>query len=395
MIRVSGFRDTLALMDAIYEFPPEETRPGEQHGVSTLWPVDEPMPVAVSERAPFVVQDHGATPFEELVEFGPLPAEDEVRARFGGETGAALRKSVEVKGVDALGYYVSFHAKGAQWGIYLKAARVDWMASEVLGDLRVSFEERRRIAMRLIHAHEMFHFAVDYMSSQWELITEHSVHRPARALRDPRLGYDPREEALANAHMLMTCRRGPRVPGLAAAVRAFVKQQPQGYRDAAELLKPGRFDEACEALSRAWQEEAEPTWLPGICDVDHLLLFPRGSSLDWRLCPIFLVHDESLIQLPSLQWDLFRATGLIQHTPRFDKQLARLPMHLQERWPRTKSQLEVDVSRGGLGFKCWERKGDVTVYSARLDRNYRVHVEHRPEGWFAVSVGTHTSMGHD
>ena len=59
------------------------------------------------------------------------------------------------------------------------------------------------LAFRLIHQHEMFHFAADYALAQLEVLSGKPVWLPAREqLRDKMLGYRVHEEQLANAWMM-------------------------------------------------------------------------------------------------------------------------------------------------------------------------------------------------
>jgi hypothetical protein len=68
---------------------------------------------------------------EELMEFAAQSETDLVRG-LGGRAGIdeKLRSRLVSAGVDALGWYVSFHQIGIQWGIYL---RVSGLLTTALG----------------------------------------------------------------------------------------------------------------------------------------------------------------------------------------------------------------------------------------------------------------------
>ena len=73
------------------------------------------------------------------------------------------------------------------------------MASEVLSSLSCHPGTKLLLAIRALHQHELYHFAVDYYCSQIEALTGKPCHSPGRNLRDRKLGYYPLEEGLANA----------------------------------------------------------------------------------------------------------------------------------------------------------------------------------------------------
>ena len=106
------------------------------------------------------------------------------------------------------------------------------LAGSTFASLKVDLNTKLQIAFRALHQHELFHFAVDYMSSQLGGILGMPCHKPARGLMDPRAGYILLEEELANAHMIRASRGGHaklRAQGKAKVLREFVREQPPGY----------------------------------------------------------------------------------------------------------------------------------------------------------------------
>ena len=61
---------------------------------------------------------------DEIFEIGAEIDEDRLQQALGGGLGESVRKSIEMRGVDALGWYVTFHGRGVQWGIYIKSSSV-------------------------------------------------------------------------------------------------------------------------------------------------------------------------------------------------------------------------------------------------------------------------------
>src|SRR5207249_2015923 len=178
---------------------------------------------------------------EELVEFAP-PDESELIAALGGAPKAReiLRSRLINSGVDGLAWYVSFHQEGIQWGVYMPVTGIALTALGAFGRLQCDFQTKLRLAFRLIHQHELFHFAVDYASAQLEVLGGRPVWVPARdRLRGPK-GYKVREEKLANAWMLRSLWRGDsslKLKGRREGVREFVGWMPEGYRDALNVKR--------------------------------------------------------------------------------------------------------------------------------------------------------------
>ena len=143
---------------------------------------------------------------------------------FGFWPGYDVRRAALVKGVDGLAWYVTFHARGPQWGIYLPVSSIVGVAETVFGTTTLDLPARMRLAAHVMHQHELFHFAVDYMTGLWELLYQRPCWKPGLNLRNTS-GYYELEEQLANAHMLRRINavtKGLKVSGRAAVLRRFV-----------------------------------------------------------------------------------------------------------------------------------------------------------------------------
>ena len=139
---------------------------------------------------------------EEIFEIGAEIDEEIIVDAMGDEKGGPIRRSIQTKGTDGLAWYTTFHAIGAQWGIYIPVSSIFYLTSNVFNKLDTDWDTKFRIAFRALHQHELFHFAVDYLTSQWEAFTGKPCHKPARRLKNPEKGYNILEETLANAGML-------------------------------------------------------------------------------------------------------------------------------------------------------------------------------------------------
>jgi hypothetical protein len=199
--------------------------------------------------------------------------------------------------------------------------------------------------------------------------------------------------------MLRSCQRGGsklRVRGRAAALHAFTVLQPKGYRDAHRYVSSPAFVAGCEQLARDYIR-CIPEYKRGdIPSLDVIGLYRQWPQLDWRYCPVHVLHDTALLKLPALKIDLFRTVEAIEESRVFLSSLARAPLPIQRAWIKVKQQLATDTAIRGLDFKAWERRKDAVVYSVRLGQNFRAHLERHSlaNRWIAVALGSHTRMGH-
>jgi len=127
---------------AIYEADPDEVYRGYERGVSTLWEENgsSEMPdAALSQQSEEWTEDEEShlppVPVEEIFEHDAEIDEDNLIPAMDGEAGERIRKSVMVQGVDGLAWYVTFHAKGAQWGIYIPVSSIIYMIYDVFDKL--------------------------------------------------------------------------------------------------------------------------------------------------------------------------------------------------------------------------------------------------------------------
>ena len=390
---------------AIYNLPPDEIYRGNELGVQTLWTGDEPDLDKLSYDSVTDAEPPNSeflpapTQIEEIFEIGADIDTERLVASFGGLEGERIKKSIECdRGTDALAWYVTFHGKGVQWGIYVPMLSIGYVMNNVLGRLDCDLVTKFRLAFRMLHQHELFHFATDYMASQLEAIVGAPCHKPARELKDEQLGYILLEEQLANAHMIRSFRSVPRpyrVSGTGDAIRKFVKAQPPGYRDGIKSISPDMFLKGCDELGRNYGE-CIPHDPRGLGAVDLTALYPIRPKIDWRYCPIHIIHDETRLALPPIELELFRNIESILESENFLNQLSKLPQLIQKKWPKTKNLLKATTSAHGLDFKLWEKQSNRSIFSVRLSDSYRAHLSYSRVNhlWTAENIGTHTAMGH-
>jgi len=101
----------------------------------------------------------------ELFEFAPGIDQERVEAALGGERGDAIARATEIHGVDALAWYVPFHAIGAKRGIYISTAGILYLISRVFQEIDASSTAKLQMSVRALHQHEIFHLARERLTS--------------------------------------------------------------------------------------------------------------------------------------------------------------------------------------------------------------------------------------
>lgn len=297
MTKIQQIRDALAeyVPDAAEDSIPPERAEGGEYPSTAIWNDDAGLVIhqpAMGESSP--------QPYFEFA----ADAEGDIEHALGQGLGEQVWRASLVRGTDAFAYYVPFHQRGAQWGIYLPVSGLRQVATEILGPLPLSLASKVRLAAVLMHRHEIFHFAVEYMTSLWELAHQKPCWKPGRQLKEE-CGYYPLEEKLANAYMLRGITTLPddlTAPDLMQTMRAFVARQPRGYRDALTGIDSKVFRPECDRLCLEyldmWNGGQAPEEIFGPVISELLLLEGR---LDWRYCPIHVVHDAQRLALADIQ----------------------------------------------------------------------------------------------
>ncbi len=415
---ISSIRKGLAKIDGALEvFPPHPGYEGSQEALKsarTIWWGENSI---TSDADNFINSDAEPQFHPEDVDaedsgvdgvfggFDPvLEIAADVDERFpglGGEEGKKIHQSVLLHGMDALGWYASFHNPGLQWGIYIPISGIVYLIKHAFGDLSAPLETKAHLAFHAILNHELFHFATDYAIAQAELAHQEPWYVPAKkAFRDGNPKYCVEEEQLANAYMLSAFRSmkpALRVRGKQAALRAFVEKQPEGYRDAVSV-KPLHWDRLLETLAHRFGERtgksaSHPALWYSSLGFDWPRQFPIRPRIDWRYCPIHLIDDSERLGIPPGWLSFFSRLSGIHETDEFRKKLDKLAPPVQRAWARTRQKLGNSITTG-LDFKKWDRGVD-DLYSVRINDNFRAHLQ-RPRGsgyWLAVAIGYHKEMG--
>jgi hypothetical protein len=363
MRRVNQIRDGLRrIPNSLVDFPPEPSFRGVEPGVTTtpIWTGDyeaadsthgRMMPdksLADSEEED--ENDAGMPPdFDPVIEIGADV--DETLPALRGEAGEQIRRSVLLHGMDALGWYVSFHVVGIQWGIYIPVTGIAYLIENVLSKLTATLDTKVHLAFHAILNHELFHFGTDYTVAQAELIHQEPWWVPAKeAFKRGTPSYCVIEEQLANAYMLKafrTMKLALSIRGKQRALREFTKTQPEGYRDGWRIRSQdwdGCLGTLAEQYGRSSTKgAANPLlWERGL-GFDWVGQFPRRPRIDWRYCPVHLVNDGALLGIPPDFLTFFSRILAFEESERFLKRLRNMPDSVQKAWKKTKRNLAVAI----------------------------------------------------
>lgn len=331
-----------------------------------------------------------------IAELPPDVERDSAIPLISPERADEIRTRIMVQGTDALGWYVTFHQTAHQWGAYLSADGIRFLADPthgIFGRLNINPRRRVELACHAILRHELMHFAVDCMAAQWELAIGLRCFWPAREnLRNPNLGYDPFEEELANGYMLRGFRYPSqllREPGAFQLLEAFVATMPPGYQWGIGRVRKSAFNGLLEIQSCNFEGSIERPYTTSFEGFGHLALYPPLRPIDWRYCTIML--DTGIGAVP-LSVRIITSINTIQEGPNFRKSIQRMDRTAQRGWERVKEKLRVSTQIASLDFKLWQQD----VFSVRVNGSVRAHLRIIRESgeWIAEAIGSHKEMGH-
>tara|TARA_Y100001960_G_C14703859_1_gene843240 strand:- start:308 stop:1522 length:1215 start_codon:yes stop_codon:yes gene_type:complete len=403
MKRISDIRIDLknisgALSDII---PPETSKKGEQEALTIYRPdeisaldsdfINNENPISDSISA-----ENNPIPYFELP---PEIEKGNLEKILSDEAGNDLERALKVDGMDAHGWYVSFHYTGPQWGIYIPKSEILKFAIFVFRKLKCNPEKMMELAFESIYRHELCHFFIDYIVAQRELISGSPHYLKFKQwLKKTNQRYFPSEEKIANAWMLRGLKypaKNLRASGALELLRKYSKLQPAGYNEGYTILDKPQFICELEGLIYEIACQAEVNHLPSPNSVDVFKLFPLYETDAWKYCPIHIVNDTSDKGLPDFEINLFPKISNILESEKFSKKIHKQTIKIQNNWRKAQDQIAISTGFKGLDFKKFTKVGE-NVFSIRLDSNIRVHLiyEKDSSSWVAYDVGSHREMGH-
>jgi ADP-ribosylglycohydrolase len=98
----------------------------------------------------------GMTPdFDPVIEIGADV--DETFPALGGEAGEQIRRSFLLYGMDALGWYVSFHVVKVQWGIYIPVTGIAYLIKNALSKLTATLDAKANLGSEWVEDYRQWH----------------------------------------------------------------------------------------------------------------------------------------------------------------------------------------------------------------------------------------------
>jgi hypothetical protein len=321
--------------------------------------------------------------------------ESAVRELAGAAGGEYQRLSL-LRGVDAFAWYLSFHQRAYQWGIYAPVTGVAAYAVQALSEAGITWQEKINVALRAILAHERFHFAADVGTAQVELAIQRALYLPSRQNVASWPALRLIEEQLATAAQLKAVRYATDRAARCSfqAIRDHSRLMPEGYRDGHRLVAR-RHDFEGRMLDHAqatWQAATGALPASGL-ELHHL--YPAFRPYELARCPTHVLMDQSRYGLGALPLFLICSVEVSEESTGFLKSMDRLPRYASKKWDKARRLLSQSTSVPGLDFKPWP-PGGKDCFSVRVDKTLRAHLRFDPKAsrWLADAIGFHGEMGH-
>lgn len=343
-----------------------------------------------------------------------------------GELGNAIEKSLRItspwgtpeeEGTDALAWYVSFHRDPQNWGIYIPISGLLRFANHIspIGPGPCGWVGVVNLALRGLLAHERIHYAVDYAAGQIELLFNAPCYIQSRTtLSNGR--YVPDEEQLANGASLRSIRWKPldlNVPDSYRAAVEFTLKQPAGYKNGIECVDTQSFLGFSNwVVGRVAAQLPSPVKPSMAHPIDYTKFLPLGPLLEYRgrasrmatvdgsQCPVYLIHDESILGIPLGSIAFISQIPAILHSSRFDRDLRKIGMYKE--WMEVKSILaDPSIPKIRVDFKKWplDDKPGIKGWSTRVGKgnsNIRAHIHQhlQTDEWIAEKIGNGDTLKH-
>lgn len=273
---------------------------------------------------------------------------------------------------DVLAWYSSF--RNRDWGIYIRVAGIDVVASELTSSL-ITPSEARKIAFEFLFEHEFTHFRTDLAVAGIELLTKNVIWSKWRASLTAKNPHSLTSEGLCNSHAFYKVPKHTR-----ADLAKWLSKCPPGYSDYAQHLNTqfGRHESWSNLLSE----------ITGAGGGSFSPYQPNMSYLR-KLVPVYLVHEKS--QNGSQDPDTVYFLGAMQVTegPKFAKSLSKTgnAAVISKQWQKVKGLLQQGDLTPGLNLEHYSAQ----VFTVRLTQQTRAILQRINDQWLAVEV----SQQHD
>lgn len=307
---------------------------------------------------------------------------------------ASIERRVIEEGTDVLAWYRSFHwYPPNHWGIYILDKGVYYLAQNVFRDIEQICPYGRHYntldllqqSFRLLFLHEFFHFITDIAASTLEVGTSFRSHNYIDYVRNvymhPHNTGEPIEEALANSFAYN------RFQGrnIRYHIRVFMKNQPNGYSAFDQYL--GRnFPKGRRELGTSIRDGRG----------GGRSFAPLESLFDCRYQDVFFgdvpIYIVQTIRPPQYIIKFVRSIprSAIVQSSTFQSDIQRMPPQIISKYEKALQMLEYNVRHRGLNFE--KIKGCDTVFTIRIDRNYRLSMRPLNGQWELLRIAEHDEI---
>jgi hypothetical protein len=197
----------------------------------------------------------------------------------------------------------------------------------------------------------------------------------------PRLSHEPLEEALANAFAFRRLRAECSVKTL----RDFMSKQPRGYRAFESYAEPELFARGRRMLASCFIDDKNPRAAPPL----EMLLDVQQRDLRYSDVPVYL-----LATLPAAGYAIRFVDSIArsetEESASLKRSLSKLPEHVRKKYAEALMKLETGVNHPSLNFE--RIRGCDTVFSIRIDVNYRLSLRRKNNKWELLRIAGHDDL---
>ncbi|MEM4436383.1 MAG: hypothetical protein QXO22_05460 [Thermosphaera sp.] len=177
---------------------------------------------------------------------------------MGREHESEIMGKIEGRGVEALAWYSPFHYY-RNWGIYVHVPRLSALALLMHKTTSISFADSLHYCCYAVLQHEYFHFLTEYVATMVETIVGREIYLRYRENTRYPYGYNPPEEAAANALEITTLKTReewtkPPASEVIGFMERVCRMSPIGYRDYPMFLDKNGLLDAHE-VREFWSRE--------------------------------------------------------------------------------------------------------------------------------------------
>lgn len=312
--------------------------------------------------------------------------EHQIINSFSDEEKSLIEGATRHRGFEASAFYKSFrfkesHPYPGEWGIFYMNDSIHYIASQILS-YYPTWSNPLDLALTFLKKHESHHFHADLQTLNLEILANKPLYAPIRkALRGMQSQFV--EEAIANrkAHKFA------KQKGITEFAEDFMDIQPAAY---------SRYKESEQNLLSEWASITVDFTSP-------MKRLRRSDLSPWlekipskydreSICPQHIIYADLPSWLPAVL--KMPEVILIVESTDFSKSIKKLHS-IKKKWEATKIKLCENCISKGLNFYPWTNTDSKSIWSARVDDNFRAHLRNLGDGvWEAVKIGNHKAMGH-